>query len=789
MKKSRRFIASLALSTLVISCLKPVAACGPFTEEAILSYSSNPDLPLKKFLDGELGVIRPTWNKSYLVVAYRTLSDKPFTSQQRDAVYRLWRSRIQTSAFSDNADSGNPTESKSKKLSSLELWMKERDTVPDTKPVKIEQERSIPSSYDAYLNCPDNSFDTATDNLKKKISKHGVTSAFVKDWVSAQDLVFCHCGTPGGQSAIFDAKKSAPPPEPPFPSQATDSKDSEARQDRAYQNAAALFYAEQYDRAFKEFGEISNELNNPYAKISRYMMPRCLIRKATMTKLSDEALHSHYVEAEKLLRTMIADSSMAELKRACEDLLGFVLYRNEPENRLKELSVQLVSTDSSVTQDQYFRSFDDYTRLLDSLEGAPTDPYETKSEKMAKVPTISKDDDLTNWIVTWERNDSSCFSYAVDRWHQTHSPAWLLAAMHVAPLDKKQTDELLQAAGSVPPESSAYLSVNYESARLHILRKEIAEAIKECEDFKSVALKRQLWSAANLFMDLRGKAPIDVSQFVENSVRVPAIFAFNDEYLDEQFSPNFRKKKKADFVFGIINAAYLNERVPLKMLVDMSTSEKLPAKLRVDAEQATWVRAVLLNDYSSQDKLLPALQRDYPKLASLIKATATGSEADRKFASAYLILKNPGMRPYITAGTPREEEIGKLDTFSDNWWNSNLPDQNITYTDGGDIVKSKVADSDYPNLLTPAQSKQGLVDKKQLLASGAGPTFLCTVVADYAASHKSDPRVPEALHLAVRASHYGAREKNTTPQSKKCFNLLHTNYPKSPYTANTPYYY
>jgi hypothetical protein len=476
---------------------------------------------------------------------------------------------------------------------------------------------------------------------------------------------------------------------------------------------------------------------------------------------------------------------MVEFKQSSEDLLGFVLFRSEPANRLNELSAQIVSSDKSVTAAQYYRSFDDYTRLLDSLEGAPTDPYESK-HGMNKIPMLSKDDDLSNWIVTWERNDSSCFSNAVDRWHQTHSPAWLLAAMHVAPADKQKTDELLQAARSIQPDSPAYLSANYESARLHLRRGETADAIKAAEDFKSIALKKQLLSAANLFMDVRGKAPINTAQFVENSVRIPACFAFSNEYLDEQFSPNFNKgKKRADFVFGAINAAYMNERVPLKLMVEMSTSDKLPGKLRADAEQAAWVRAVVLSDYSSQNKLLPALQRDYPKLASLFKTTATGSEADRKFAATCLILKTPGMRPYVTGGTPREEQIDKLDTFSDNWWYDSPPDQDTT----SEVAKSKATDSDYPNLLTPAQLKQGLNDKKQLLAAGAGPTFLCTVVADYAATHKSDPRVPEALHLAVRSSHYGLKEKRTTPMSKKCFTLLHTNYPKSHYAADTPYYY
>jgi hypothetical protein len=788
MKKSPWFIVSLALSTILSSSIKPVVACGPFIDEAVLIYDDNPDLPLKRYLDGELGVLKPTWYTSYLVVAYRTLSNKPFTSQQRDAVFELWRHRIQQNVFYDTSESAAQTESKNDKPSSTALWKGARGNVPGTKSVAISQERRLPGDYDMFLNCPDNSFDNASSTLKQKISKHGAASTFVKDWVSAQDLVFCHCGTPGSDRWGNDTKKT---PEPPFPPLATESQDSEAHEDLAYQHAAALFYAEQYDQAFKEFGVISSEANNPYSKISRYMMPRCLIRKATVTKLSDENLHSTYAEAEKLIRAMIADSNMAELKQSCEELLGFALFRHDPVNRLKELSTQLASDDKSVTSAQYFRSLDDYTQLLDKLEGGPRDPYSDIKVQMPKMPTISKDDDLSNWLVTWQRNDSARFSYAVERWHQTHSQAWLLAAMHLAPPKKGETDELLQAVRSVQPDSSAYLTLGYESAHLHMIRGEATEAIKEVEVLKSFALKKQLWSAANTLMDLRGKASIDLAQFVENSVRVPAAFAVLNEYLVEQFSSNkdTNKKKKAEFVFGLTNAEYMNERIPAKMLVDISTSTQLPVKLRADTEQAAWVRAVILNDSDSRNKLLPALNRDYPKLASLFKATGTGSEADKKFAAAFLILKNPGMRPYVTGGAPREEELGKLDNYSDNWWDNRLPDQSITFTDKDDIVKSKLTNADYPNLLNAEQSKLGLDNKGKLLASGAAPTFLCTVVGDYAASHKDDPRVPEALYLAVRAAHYGHRETRTTPASKRCFSLLHTNYPKNPYTAKTLYYY
>jgi hypothetical protein len=72
-------------------------------------------------------------------------------------------------------------------------------------------------------------------------------------------------------------------------------------------------------------------------------------------------------------------------------------------------------------------------------------------------------------------------------------------------------------------------------------------------------------------------------------------------------------------------------------------------------------------------------------------------------------------------------------------------------------------------------------------------------VIDYANAHPDDPQVPEALALTVRATHYacqswdsktpGASTSNYTPVGKAAFELLHTHYPKSPWTAKTPYYY
>jgi hypothetical protein len=52
-----------------------------------------------------------------------------------------------------------------------------------------------------------------------------------------------------------------------------------------------------------------------------------------------------------------------------------------------------------------------------------------------------------------------------------------------------------------------------------------------------------------------------------------------------------------------------------------------------------------------------------------------------------------------------------------------------------------------------------------------------------------DPRVPEALHLAVRATRFGCTDADTGTFSKAAFDLLHQRYPKSSWAQKTKYWY
>jgi hypothetical protein len=52
-----------------------------------------------------------------------------------------------------------------------------------------------------------------------------------------------------------------------------------------------------------------------------------------------------------------------------------------------------------------------------------------------------------------------------------------------------------------------------------------------------------------------------------------------------------------------------------------------------------------------------------------------------------------------------------------------------------------------------------------------------------------DPRAPEALHLAVRATRYGCKDEKTGSFSKQAYDALHKKYPKSTWAQKTKYWY
>jgi hypothetical protein len=91
--------------------------------------------------------------------------------------------------------------------------------------------------------------------------------------------------------------------------------------------------------------------------------------------------------------------------------------------------------------------------------------------------------------------------------------------------------------------------------------------------------------------------------------------------------------------------------------------------------------------------------------------------------------------------------------------------------------------------LSPAEKAAAKQQWSTLGALGAAPNYIAHNVIQWANRTPADPRVPEALHLAVTATRYGCTDKNSGRWSKAAFDLLHRKYPNSSWAKKTSYWF
>src|ERR1051325_3357976 len=111
MMNPKKIWPALVALTLITSCLcmfpSRTSACGPFFTDALFVFTKHPDFPLEQFAGGKLGIVQPSWARSYLVVAYRILSGNPLSDREAKDMAALWSDRLNLSD-----DSGSETASK-----------------------------------------------------------------------------------------------------------------------------------------------------------------------------------------------------------------------------------------------------------------------------------------------------------------------------------------------------------------------------------------------------------------------------------------------------------------------------------------------------------------------------------------------------------------------------------------------------------------------------------------------------------------------------------------------------
>ena len=763
MKNRYRYLAGIAL----ISLLTPSPfACGPFFENVVFTQPARPD-DVEAFARGILGIVRPTFHREYLYLAYRSLSGRPFEGKELEAALARYNPEEPASTLAEN------WVNRWRRIES-EILLVKHEPYPDWMGSDGLHRRAPGDQYAQYLNCHADAFRSAVQIFEQR--RRAYNESQLKSWVMAQSTVFENCGDYGNLT-----------PAAVVPAPAQDSDPALLRADRAYQIAAAHFYSEQFDKAVQAFDAIAKDRSSPWRELALYLAARALIRKGTLIHPQDSTSNPALQQADQRLRAILGDTTLISLHGASQKLLGFVRFRLAPEERRKELAARLLSSLFVETRQQ---DLIDYTMSLDRLVG-DDNGYGYAEEAAIRKTNFEKakepnHDELTDWIVTFQSPGKRALDHAYERWMKTHSEAWLVAAISKVDTTDSRTPRLLDEAAKVPPKSTAFITLAYHRARLLALAGRSDEARAIASQMLAQQTKYLDRSGANAFRAIRMKLARNLSEFLADAASPPAEF---------DSAPSSAQ-------FDVDAARALTEQLPAAMLAEAASHSQLPAPLRRQIAIAAWTRAVIAGEHPTARNLCDTLKTLVPELEADLKDYCGSSGPQRSFAAAILLLKNPGMRPFVGAAAAHQtlspRPVQELDQLRDNWWCSPAPakaeEWRADYYRIFDQLSPQLSEI-YPDnkvvlsILSDAQKAAARAEQDVLQRKPAAPTLLAKSVLDFAKAHPTDARVPQALHLAVRATRYGCADSENGKYSKAAFQFLHSRYPRSEWARKTPYWF
>ncbi len=767
--RRRRIAALIFVATFLLSPHFGVDACGPWFENDVFVRNKYPD-DMAAFARGQLGILQAGFDSDEYAVAWRYLNGGKLSASEQAAL----------------APPRNPNPDEQWEGNESALWLTMRGNyAPGSAPAGPANSNQAAPSIDVkgnyvyagdYLNCPGPAFANAAVTLRKRADAWGKNSPWLADWILAQDAVFSNCE---GKTPLMP--RPAPAGSPAL-----------LAADRAYQTAAATFYARKFDEAAQQFAAISADKTSPWKDWGAYLAARATVRKAfAMGNATDPYsgdLASYDVDtmrrAQQNLEALLDEPHPAPSRDAIASELNFIRIRTEPARRVAEICAALAgpAPDPRFKQDLADLNWVLYKGGLKAPEGASANALQIDLKDLPP---------LLEWIAAWRGNGTA--TAAFDKWKQNHLLAWLVVALAKAAADDPLVPQLLSVAESIKPGTPAYDTVFFHRVRLLIGVHRNDEARALLDPAIASTIGRPPDSYRNALLGERMQIARDVKEFLADAPRTilegssqgaEDLHGQCNERAHAVNEPAPCPEAEHPPAFDDDAARILNQRLPLSRLIEAAHSPALPQNLRQEVAVIAWTRAVLMEDEKSAAVLAPLL----PKPLGLSAASGTG------FAASLAILRNPGIRPYLESGVARVASYSYFDELRDNWWCK----PSVPAPDGSSQKAPALPPA--PAFETSEELARADAESKRLEELPDSAAIIGQRVIDYARTHPDDPQVPEALHLTVRAGHYACQTytydaANPSPKSeytavsKAAFQLLHRKYPNSPWTTKTPYYY
>jgi hypothetical protein len=741
---SRLLGASALAASAATAC---VLACGPFLTEYRTFQTISPAYP-GEYARGNVGVVRPRFARRYLVQAYRRFSGQA-----------PLEGLVPRPAAGESSNGSTP----------LQEWMGLRTTILAASGVPrdysyLDVNRVIGANYQFIQNCLDDAFVAAVRTGNARMTGFGgAASPEVREWLRAQDAVFANCK---GEPLVL--------PEP-----AAEGADPLTRADRAYQTAAAYFYAMRYDEAVRRFSAIAADASSQWRPYGRYLAARALVRSGTIPeKPSLEPL----LAAQADLRAILADPGASALHASARGLLGFIESHAHPAERLRAVSAALMGS-----QPVSPREILDYQWLMDRFLGDTTSfSYDTLAERAA----VGATSELNDWVVAMQGSGAGAIDRAIAQWKSGRSAPWLVAALWQVPPDHADAPALLQAAGALDRSSPAFATVAFLRVRLLARRGDEAQARAVLATLPTSPQAGFEAETVNLLAAERLMLAASLEEALKNAPRT-AVGAYTDSVFLASLPATMGP------VFDVDAEVLLSQRLPLKRLLEAATSTSLPPRLRQRVAGAAFVRALLLNRSpdaleaaSVLHDLVPSMQADLDRFRS------ASTPDDRHIAGIFLLLRRPGLHADVQ-GVEDDQSLAAREpsktfdhVFRENWWcglrrkprQPGMPEPELL---------SLIYQGDMPSPSYLSNDDRSALDREFAALAGiaVAPTYLAREAVTWAVARPADPDAAEALAHAVEGTRWGCSDPTTSAASRTAFQTLHRLFPKSEWALRTKYWY
>jgi len=758
----------------------PALSCGPDFPVAIFTLQHGPD-HLTAYAAGHIGVPQPNYRTRSLVIAYDWLTAHPLSVDGQKQAIAVNHQLLAQDSFDDaTKPPANP--------SGFDSWMKARAAfgavdgyTPDP---KMDTFATITGQdYFQYPNCLDDSFATATKTLAARAASYGAKDPAVVEWVRGQDAVFNNC--PGKPSPQAAASKTAAPLT--TPAAAAVNAPTWLKQDRAYQIAAANFYAENYDASLADFRAIATDTVSPWSAVSRYLVARTLIRKATMTdsyingpadpdaakmKAAADQLHATLGLAQKELLAMQAAPPMAQLKSSIDGLLDYVNLRYEPDAQADVLATRLHTTGAP----SFGQALIDLTYLRVNSNTTGTMP-------LSDAAVAGDKTGMLKWINSF--NDTTKKT-ALAQWRATKNNAWLLAALAQATPGDATNATLISAAQAVPASDPAWTAITYHRLRLMprgaTMRTALLAVLPQITKNESV-------STVNLFTELNAETAPTLEDWLAAAGPIPAsetswgeeVGSLDSKPVDQLCGAKLAPDKT--HLFTQESADVLNMLLPLDELATAAESKTLPPNLHFQVAQSAWARAVLLDRPEIAKRMTPLLVACRPAWKTVLAAyDSAATSLDRKANSLLALMRFASTEPNVRGGEQRFEGFATYSMFRDNWW-CTVPPQAANGPSDDATVATPKPPAARPPFVTAADRAKALSDLQTLQSFGSASTYFANQALAWYKAHPTDPRDADILGEANQVLRNSCRdEKLTPPLAHALFDALHQHFPQSAWT-------